>query len=307
MYSKRSRPQPDTYRYNVPREVRSRILYVLQQNCGGFGQPHTFESTLGEVGRKLQVAYGSLAASPYDAASMSDHPVIEHFFACRDDMALDFLEALFQTMGNAGGQRTVEAINDILQDSAVGYELTKFDQKIVETSGKTSLFGRTSPREIETTYPQIIKKDSTFLHVEATQPALGVLSEEQYKGANEEFLKAHDHYRHQRYQECLNECLKAFESTMKIICHEKGWAYQQADTASKLIKACLDNELIPTFSEQQLTSLRTLLESGVPTVRNKRGGHGQGVQTNDVPDHLAQYALHITAATVLLLAECAAL
>ena len=152
---------------------------------------------------------------------------------------------------------------------------------------------------------QIIVQTNTVLHAEAVLPALSLLNSRHYAGANEEFLKAHEHYRHERYPECLNECLKAFESTMKIICHQKGWQYNQSDTAKVLIKTCLDMSLVPTFSQQQLTSLRTLLESGVPTVRNKQSGHGQGVQQRDVPGHLARYALHLTAATILLFIECA--
>ncbi|MHC4406100.1 MAG: DUF7014 domain-containing protein, partial [Planctomycetota bacterium] len=94
---------------------------------------------------------------------------------------------------------------------------------------------------------------------------------------------------------------------MKIVCHHKGWPYKQKDTAKVLITTCLDKGLVPTFSQQQLTSLRTLLESGVPTVRNKQSGHGQGMEQHDVPQHLARYALHLTAATVLLLADSAEL
>jgi hypothetical protein len=152
---------------------------------------------------------------------------------------------------------------------------------------------------------QIVEETSRVLHAEATVPALHLLSDPVYGNANDEFLKAHEHYRHGRYPECLNECLKAFESTMKIICDAKYWPYNQNDTASKLIKACLDNDLVPTFSEQQLTSLRTLLESGIPTLRNKRGGHGQGVEKADVPDSLAKFALHLTAAAIVLLTESA--
>ncbi len=150
---------------------------------------------------------------------------------------------------------------------------------------------------------QIMEETNRIIHSEATVPALQLLSDPTYEGANEEFLKAHEHYRHGRNAECLVECLKAFESTMKIICDAKQWQYKQTDTASKLIKASLDNGLVPTFSNQQLTSLRTLLESGIPTTRNKRGGHGQGVERVEVTDTLARYVLHLTAATILLLVE----
>ena len=150
---------------------------------------------------------------------------------------------------------------------------------------------------------QIIVATNSVLHTEAIAPALGLLSDPRFSGANEEFLKAHEHYRHNRLSECLIDCLKAFESTMKIIADLKGWSYKPTDTAKSLIEVCLANNLIPTFTQQQLTSLRTLLESGVPTVRNKKAGHGQGANRHQVSPHLARFGLHLTAAVVVLLVE----
>ena len=302
-FSKRHRPVPKSYRYDLPGEVRSRILHALQQLRDDFGSPFDFAQMLRQVGEKLLVKYGALCGPGFEAARVNDHPVIQHFFSCDHEKALDFIEFCFQVRGNCGKQKGVDAINGVLQDAAIGYELTSF--RTIDTGRPGKLFGLTCGTVVEYQYPRIIRRDSQYMHSEAVQPALNVLTDERYRGASEEFLNAHEHFRHTRYQECLNECLKAFESTMKIICHEKGWPYNQNDTAKVLIQKCLDNGLVRTFSQQQLTSLRTLLESGIPTIRNKLGGHGQGVQQHDVPAHLARYALHLTAATILLLVESA--
>lgn len=56
--------------------------------------------------------------------------------------------------------------------------------------------------------------------------------------------------------------------------------------------------------QNQFSSLRILLESGVPTIRNKEGGHGQGDEVTNVPEHLASYTLHLTASNLLFLAKC---
>ena len=69
---------------------------------------------------------------------------------------------------------------------------------------------------------QIIRVDSQYLHSEAVKPALTMLSDSMYQGANAEFLSAHEHYRAKRYKECLNDCLKTFESCLKSICNERG-------------------------------------------------------------------------------------
>lgn len=150
---------------------------------------------------------------------------------------------------------------------------------------------------------EILRVDSELLHAEAVKPALRLLNENDYQGAQQEFLSAYEHYRHGKNKESLNDCLKAFESTMKAICDKRSWKYQPNATAKSLIQVCLDNHLIPPFWQQQMTSLRSLLESSIPTGRNKLSGHGHGQGTDKVvvPDYLVAYMLHMTASTLVFL------
>jgi len=90
---------------------------------------------------------------------------------------------------------------------------------------------------------------------------------------------------------------------MKIICAKRAWTLGKGDGAQKLIAVCFDNELMPAFLQSEFSSLRALLESGVPTVRNRLSGHGKGVQKRHVPMHVAAYALHMTAANIQFLVE----
>jgi len=152
---------------------------------------------------------------------------------------------------------------------------------------------------------EIIRVDSEFAHAEIVKPTLSLLRGDNFKGANEEFLDAHQHYRHGRHKECIVAALKAFESVMKTICSMKKWKVNPNDTAKNLIAVCVANNLFPTYLESQIGSLRTLLESGVPTVRNRLGGHGQGAEPVAVPAYLARYALNLTASNSLLLHEAA--
>jgi|25_taG_2_1085351.scaffolds.fasta_scaffold16260_1 hypothetical protein len=150
---------------------------------------------------------------------------------------------------------------------------------------------------------ELIRIDSTFIHSEVVKPTLSLLKNFKFKGANEEYLKAHEHFRHGRNKECLNECLKAFESTLKIICKRKGWNYKETDTSRKLIQICFQNDLVPTFTQNQFTSLQNLVESGVPTIRNKLGGHGQGEVPKNVDDTMTRYALNLTGSNIIFLIE----
>lgn len=148
---------------------------------------------------------------------------------------------------------------------------------------------------------EIIRVDSELLHSEAVKPALRLLNEKNYQGAQQEFLSAYEHYRHGKNKEALNDCLKSFESTMKAICDKRNWSYQPNATSKALIQICFDNDLVPSFWQQQLSSLRSMLESSIPTGRNKLSGHGQGTSPTTVPDYLVAYMLHMTASTLVFL------
>ncbi len=150
---------------------------------------------------------------------------------------------------------------------------------------------------------QIIRMDSELIHAEIVKPALELLNQRYYAGAQQEFLKAHEHYRKGNAKEALNECLKSFESVMKAICDKRGWKNYKNAAAKDLIEVCFDNDLIPSFWQSHYSSLRNLLESSVPTGRNKLSGHGQGTTPVSVPNHLVAYMLHMTASTIVFLAE----
>jgi len=149
----------------------------------------------------------------------------------------------------------------------------------------------------------IIRVDSDILHSEAVIPAFNLLRDPVFKGANEEFLSAHAHYRNGNCKECIVDCAKSFESTMKIICDKRGWPCAAGDTASKLVGTILDNGLVDKFWQTHFSALRNMLSSGIPTPRNKVAAHGQGADISEVPQYLASYILHQTAATILMLVE----
>ena len=148
---------------------------------------------------------------------------------------------------------------------------------------------------------KIIKIDSEYTHEEIVKPALALLHEQGFTGPSDEFMKAHEHYRHGRHKEAITEALKAFESTMKAICDARGWGYSATATAKPLIDAVLKNNPIPAPLASSFNAFRAAMESGLPTVRNKLSGHGQGAQPVTVPDYVAEYALNLAASNIVLL------
>lgn len=51
---------------------------------------------------------------------------------------------------------------------------------------------------------RIISFDSQFTHQEIIKPNLTILTDQMYKGANEVFLCAYDHYYAGRYKDSMN-------------------------------------------------------------------------------------------------------
>ncbi|WP_181574068.1 STM4504/CBY_0614 family protein [Enterobacter sp. 148H3] len=152
----------------------------------------------------------------------------------------------------------------------------------------------------------IIRVDSQYIHSDVVKPALSLLREsDAYDGASDEFLSAHEHYRHGNYKECLVDCLKSFESLMKAIHIKRSWHFDpKKATAKDLINGCLKNGLIPQYLQNQMSAINNMLDSGIPTIRNKEAGHGQGAEVSQVEEHLCSYMIHITASNLLFLAEC---
>lgn len=150
---------------------------------------------------------------------------------------------------------------------------------------------------------RIIRIDSEYTHSEVVKPALVLLSDPEFAGAQEEFLAAHEHYRNREYRDCVVDSLNAFESTLKIVCNLKDWEHPKGARASDLIKVVRKNGLLPNYLDNSFDQLIATLASGLPKVRNEEGGHGQGDQPKDTPGYVAAYALHLAAADILLLVE----
>lgn len=130
-----------------------------------------------------------------------------------------------------------------------------------------------------------------------------MLYEVEFEGPSDEFISGHEHYRHGRNREAIADALKAFESTMKAICDARGWSYPQNATAAPLVDIVFNENLVPSHLRGEFEALGATLKSGLPAVRNRAGGHGQGAQVVEVPAHLAAYALNLAATNIVFLVE----
>lgn len=287
---------PEIYIYeNIPNELRVQIVHIIKDSIGtdeeSYNSPNEPLKAYQLINKILCKEYGVF--SLIDRYSPEEDNVLNFLLTEKDiEKTLDVIELCFRYIFNVinkdynryiyhtkvelSPDEAITELNDRFKEHGIGYQFESGD---------------------------IIKVDSTYIHSEITKPTLTLLWNKKFNGANEEYLKAHEHYRHGRNKECLAECLKAFESTLKIICSEKVWTFNQNDTSKKLIQVCFQNNLVPSFTQNQFTSLQNLLESGIPTIRNKVGGHGQGQVPQKVDNEMTRYGLNLTGTNILFLIE----
>lgn len=289
---------PDVYSYDtIPQALKVQIVHLWNDTLGDENQ--YFSSSFGTSGAYQFVVdtlcreYGVFnLRSSKDYGNRNYRTELANFLLQQEDheKMLDAVELSFRLIdkftrdynflrrSNASklADNAIEELNARFQEHGVGY---RFEEG------------------------EVVRVDSELLHAEAVKPALVLLRASEYAGAQAEFLKAHEHYRHDRAKEALAECLKSLESVMKSICAKRKWAHDPNATSKALIQVLFDKGLIPEFWSQYFSALRSTLESGVPTARNRLGGHGQGTDVVQVPPHLVAYVLHQTASAIVFLAE----
>ena len=199
---------PEVYTYDVlPRPFRVQIVHIWKDSLAG-RYPHEYEDAYKLIVESLRHEYGVFKLAETTGNYRIFKSELQNFFLHENNVekALDAIELSFRYIDNYWNQNgspgranaAIEELNYRFKEHGVGYQFT---------SG------------------EIIRVDSEYIHAEIVKPGLMLLNEPHYAGAQQEFLNAHEHYRKGNAKEALNECLKAFESTMKAICDKRGWSY----------------------------------------------------------------------------------
>ena len=150
---------------------------------------------------------------------------------------------------------------------------------------------------------QIVRIDSELIHREVVRPALLYLHKPGFEGPRDEFLKAHRHYRAGETKDAITNANKALESTLRVICDQRGWEYNRGARVSDLLKVIRSNGLFPDYLDTSFDQLVSILKSSLPVIRDRESAHGQGSRAQDTPIYVTAYALHLAAANILFLAE----
>lgn len=297
LFSKRRKAErgeyPDVYQYTeFEYALKVKIVHIISDAFGEDKYQKKVADAYEFIKDTLCREYGVFELLPHYGRREHREHVLEYFLQEKDvEKSLDVVELCFRLIDKhmRSYEYTSATIRKITQDDAISELNLRF---------KEHGFG------YQFEAGTIIKIDSEFIHNEVIKQALTLLTKKEFRGANQEFLQAHEHYRSGRNKECLNECLKAFESTMKVICLIKKIDIDPTSTAKNLIHKLFENGIIPSYLKSEYSAFQSVLESGIPTIRNKLSGHGQGEDIREVEDVFGEYMLNLTATNIVFLVKC---
>lgn len=298
LYSKRLKKErgevSDVYQYDeIPDKLRRQIVQILVKVFPQYKCDKEWSQIRNIMCREMGV-FGLIE----DRVNSYEEECIGYLLEHEDTAEiLDIIELAFSILNESDrltndtvtgerqtSQDIINELNSRFKENNVGYEFIK---------------------------DRIIRIDRKVIHSEIIKPAINLLYEEEFKGANDEFLKAHEYYRNKDYKNSILYAGKAFESTIKTICEKVPYEYNKnKDTANKLIDILFKNDFIPASLknhfqglDKALSSIKITLESGLPTLRNRNGGHGQGDEVVFVPEQFVTYALNLAATNIVLLVD----
>ena len=292
LYSRRKKDaqgNPEAFEYNhFSQGFRNQFFTIINRVLQELKKQYWGQDFVGYLCEIFAQEKGLKCIGKY-YSHMNDLVALEEYVdKCNDEDFLDLVDFIFgsfisnkeihwrfEIYGKDIYQEAIVELNLRLRQSGLGYEFLN---------------------------GEIIEKTNTVTHENIIKPALRLLLDEDFRGAEEEYLLAFESYRKGENKNAILNATKAFESTMKAICSGLNYDYDTSkDTAKQLIHILEKNGFYPAYLNNHIAGIRTTLESGAPTLRNKTSGHGQGTSVQDIPDSYVEYALNLVATNILFL------
>ncbi|WP_319580052.1 abortive infection family protein [uncultured Methanospirillum sp.] len=151
----------------------------------------------------------------------------------------------------------------------------------------------------------IIPFESKFQLNETVLKPRTLLFNNNFNGALDEFDRALDNYRLEKYSECIHIANKAYESTLKTILDKKGIGYTKNDTIPKLVTLIIERtDLLKVSTQEIFIDLDKCLKNGPNVIRNLAGiGHGQGEKIKKVEQSYAKFVINMVGSIIVFLIE----
>lgn len=295
---------PSVYRYDVlPPEFRVQVAMILRDTLGAPGRARRSYSHVGAWEPSLSdvvwervyetIAFHRGVFNLVDDRSSHQDAVIKYLQKAETLPLLDAIEVAFALI-------TSEPFRELSDNTRAENGMN------IEPDDAIDLLNRAFRRHDLGYFfvnEMIVRVDQTFLHDEVAEPAIALMHEAEFKSALDEFLKAHQHYRRGEIEDAITDANNAFESVLKTIGRRLGLALTGKERTEQLIDTVM-GVLVPTHMKTYFDGLRSAMK-GLPVLRNNTpsAAHGRGDSQDDVVDHAAGFALHLTAANIQFLIQ----
>jgi hypothetical protein len=232
-----------------------------------------------------------------DPSLVYEHQFHEYLSKCSDEEFLSALQILLlihlewskgDYLNHEKLDQFIPVLNKLFQIEKVGYEVS-----IASDS-------------LQTDVPiLIVPFDSKYLYEETIQKTRILLYNLKFDGALNEFDKALDDLRFEKYEDCIHKSGKAYESILKAILDKKQIPYNKEDKIFTLVSKVRDSLKLNDPSLNTLFErLWPVLEQGPNVIRNFEGiGHGQGTDIKNYEKSYANFVLHLTGTYIVFLLE----
>ncbi|PGK30627.1 hypothetical protein CN902_10990 [Priestia megaterium] len=285
LFSKRNNPakEHDVYRYDqIPKKLRIQIVHILSET---FNTSPLRDKLWMMLEQNIKKEFGILSLEGFDA----EESVKKFLLSSNHRQAINAIDLIFHR------------ISELIKNSSEPVTKHLLEDRITNSIDELNFRFKQCGIGYEFIDGQLIKINNHLIHQNIVKPAIQLLFEEEFSTASSEFSQAYKHYRKREYEEAITDAERAFESTMKIICHKKGYTYDEKAPAKRLINVLLTNNFIPSYLQNEFNHLCNTLECGLPTIRNRNGSHGQGVTENEIPSYLVNFALNLAASNIVFL------
>ena len=306
VFSNRFKNDKPIKEININKETRNRIIMIIQNsfekgNSNTFYSDETirsFPTFLVQIRELFLFKLGRFRL--YEDKNLNEcNDMLNFIQNCKGEYFLDFLEYIFQTKCFKGRDaefqnKIVCDINYILQQGGINFRLTNYIDELIEK--RIAYPPINAKTRSVVSYPQIINYEDDFTYSEMLLPTLELLKDKRFRNANNEFLESLEHYKNNRYKECITSCCSSIESTIKVIFNIRNIEFNANCTLAPLVDKIIEKTNLYEGLKNALIS--------PATVRNKLGSaHGKGNKEIVADKEQARYQINITAAEIILLAN----
>jgi len=287
--------EKDFFSYEIPEKVRNQILITIFENLTHNKGGISLYGGLDEFKLLRQKFLKETGKSSLMNEILAEKDLEKFIRHSSSEELMDFIEFLLAFkiwLYSKGYSNTLSEAETIRKELNRCFLMNKIGYEIIPAMLKDDL-----PYIIVPVY-------SKFLHVETIKRPLALLYNANFKGSLLEFERALEKFKDEDYVGSIQEANKSFESVLKSILDMNNIEYDEKKegTSKKLVEKLIKSDFIDSSLKDAFDRLIKILESGLPTIRNRPGiGHGSGIEPKLIDKSYAEFALHLAGAYIVFL------